>query len=235
LHYEHVLGLFTAKFSVILGIKLPPNTNEIMPSSDSDTMSILQALLSEKDGVILEKDSLIDEQNDIIEKKSDVIDSLKHRVKMLEEYLSLANSKRFSKSSEQTDSPQGDLFNEVEVISSPEQDEPELPPKDDQKAKTGRKPFDKKLPRHQVFAYLFDAEKEGAINTFFVKVREELDIILAKVQVIEYMQEKAVFKYAQGNRTMKASEVVKHPVPKAMDSIHGQYQLDDLHYHRQIR
>jgi transposase len=200
-------------------MKLPPKTNEIKPSSDSDTMSILQALLSEKDSVIVEKDSLIGEQNDIIEKKSDVIDSLKHRVKMLEEYLRLANSKRFGSSSEKTDSPQGDLFNEVEVTAAPQDDEPEQPSKDDKKAKTGRKPFDKKLPRHQVFAYLTDAEKEGAINTFFVKVREELDIIPAKVQVIEYMQEKAVFKDAQGNRTMKAAEVMKHPVPKAMGSI----------------
>jgi len=193
-------------------MKLPPKTNEIKPSSDSDTMSILQALLSEKD-------SLIGEQNDIIEKKSDVIDSLKHRVKMLEEYLRLANSKRFGSSSEKTDSPQGDLFNEVEVTAAPQDDEPEQPPKDDKKAKTGRKPFSKNLPRHQVFAYLTDAEKEGAINTFFVKVREELDIVPAKVQVLEYMQEKAVFKDAQGNSTMKAAEVVKHPVPKAMGSI----------------
>jgi transposase len=193
-------------------MKLPPNTNEIEPSGTADTMSTLQALLSEKD-------SIVGEQNDIIEKKSDVIDSLKHRVQMLEEYLRLSNSKRFGKSSEQTDSPQGDLFNEVEVTSSPEPDEPELPPKDDQKAKTGCKPFAKNLPRHQVFAYLTDADEEGAINTFFVKVREELDIIPAKVQVIEYMQEKAVFKDAQGNRTMKAAEVVKHPVPKAMGSI----------------
>jgi hypothetical protein len=35
---------------------------------------------------------------------------------------------------------------------------------------------------------LSDAEKEGAINTFFVKVREELDIIPAKVQILLYLQ-----------------------------------------------
>lgn len=200
-------------------MKLPPKTNETKPSSDSDTMSTLQALLSEKDDMIVEKDSLIGEQNDIIEKKSDVIDSLKHRVKMLEEYLRLANSKRFGSSSEKSDSPQGDLFNEVEVTAALPDDEPEQSPKDDKKAKTGRKPFDKNLPRQQVFAYLSDADKEGAIDTFFVKVREELDIIPAKVQVLEYMQEKAVFKDAQGNNTMKAAEVMRHPVPKAMGSI----------------
>jgi transposase len=72
---------------------------------------------------------------------------------------------------------------------------------------------------NQVFAYLSETEKEGAINTFFVKVREELDIIPAKVQVLEYMQENAVFKDEQGTTTMKAAEVIKHPVPKAMGSI----------------
>ena len=110
-------------------MKLPPKTNENEPYRNSDTMSTLQALLSEKD-------SLIGEQNDIIEKKSDVIDSLKHRVQMLEEYLRLANSKRFDKSSEKSDSPQGDLFNEVEVTAAPQDDEPEQPPNDDKKAKT---------------------------------------------------------------------------------------------------
>jgi transposase len=204
-------------------MKLPPNTNENKPCSDTDIMSALQAMLSEKEGVIGEKETLIAQQSDIIEKKSDVIDSLKHRVKLLEECLRLSNSKRFGSSSEQTSPDQGELFNEAEVIGdaqqdSSEKDELELPASTP-KAKTGRKPFAKNLPRAQVFAYLSDAEKEGAINTFFVKVREELDIVPAKVQVLEYMQEKAVFKDAQGLSTMKAAEVIKHPVPKAMGSI----------------
>jgi transposase len=207
-------------------MKLPPYTNKINAFGASGSMSQLQAMLSEKDTVIgakdtliLEKDSLIAEQIDIIEKKSDVIDSLKQRVELLEDYLRLANNKRFGKSSEQTPPEQGALFNEAETISEPEQAELELPATNAPKAKTGRKPFAKHLARIQVFAYLSDAEKEGAINTFFVKVREELDIIPAKVQVLEYMQEKAVFKDAQGASTMKAADVIKHPVPKAMGSV----------------
>jgi transposase len=193
-------------------MKLPPNANENSTSSDSDIMPQMQTILSEKD-------SLIAEQSDIIDKKSDVIDSLTKRIELLEEYLRLSNSKRFGKSSEQTPPEQGELFNEAETISEPEQTELELPTPSEPKAKTGRKPFARNLPRTQVFAYLSDAEKEGAINTFFVKVREELDIIPAKVQVLEYMQEKAVFKDAQGTSTMKAADVSKHPVPKAMGSI----------------
>jgi len=187
-------------------MKLPPNTNKNSASGDIDMMSQLQAMLSEKDGVIAE-------QSDIIDKKSDVIDSLTKRIELLEEYLRLSNSKRFGSSSEQTPPEQGNLFNEAEATSEPEQAELALPGASKPKAKTGRKPFAKNLARTQVFAYLSDAEKEGAIHTFFVKVREELDIIPAKVQ------EKAVFKDAQGASTMKAADVIKHPVPKAMGSV----------------
>jgi transposase len=170
--------------------------------------------------LLSEKDNLLEIKNGIIDKKTSGITSQKRRIKFLEEYLRLEKSKRFGSSSEQTTAEQGRLFNEAEATSEPEQEEllPEQP-RDTKKAKTGRKPFDKKIPRHQVFSYLSDAEKEGALETFFVKVREELDIIPAKVQILEYMQEKVVFKGIKGNRTLKIAEVTKHPVPKAMGSV----------------
>jgi transposase len=86
-------------------------------------------------------------------------------------------------------------------------------------SKKGRKPFSDKLPRIQVFNYLSEEEKVGAIDIFFVKVREELDIIPAQVQVLEYMQEKATFLGEHDGRTIKAAEVIKHPLPKSMGSI----------------
>ena len=201
-------------------MKLPPqaNKNEHVPSVN--VISQMQALLSKKEGEIKEKD-------DIIDKKSDVIASQKHRIEILEEYLRLAKSNRFGASSEQTPPEQGQLFNEAEILAKPTQDELELDEANgnennddnDDKKKTGRKPFAKNIPRHQVFAYLSDEDKEGAINTFFVKVREELDIVPAKVQILEYMQEKAVFKDVQGNSTVKLADVVKNPIPKAMGSV----------------
>ncbi len=196
---------------IMLGMKLPPQANKNKTVHSVDIMSQMQSLLSEKDGVIKEKD-------DIIDKKSDVIAQQKHRIEMLEEYLRLANSKRFAPSSEQTPE-QGNLFNEAESTAEPEQEELELPQTDAVNARTGRKPFGKNIPRHQVFAYLSDEDKAGAINTFFVKVREELDIIPAKVQILEYMQEKAVFKNEQGDTHIKLAEIIKHPVPKAMGSV----------------
>jgi uncharacterized coiled-coil protein SlyX len=101
-------------------MKLLPNTKQNQAFSDTCTMPTLQALLSEKDGVIEEKETLIAEQIDIIEKTSDVIDTLKHRVKLLEEYLRLSNIKRFGSSSKQTPPEQGNLFNEAEATSEPE-------------------------------------------------------------------------------------------------------------------
>jgi transposase len=94
-----------------------------------------------------------------------------------------------------------------------------LPETDEPKGKKGRKPLSDKLPRHQVFAYLTEEEKVDAIDTFFVKVREELDIIPAQVRVLEYMQEKATFKTQDGGRTIKVAQLIKHPVPKAMGSV----------------
>ncbi|MFT5634792.1 MAG: transposase [Cognaticolwellia sp.] len=198
---------------IILSMKLPPNANKNKPIPSVDTMSKMQALLSKKDEVIQEKENIID-------KKSDVIAAQKHRIEILEEYLRLANTKRFGASSEQTPPEQGHLFNEVEVDAKPEEENtPEVSSSDNDKNKTGRKPFAKSIPRHQVFAYLTDEEKAGAIDTFFVKVREELDIIPAEVQILEYMQEKAIFKDDKGNSIIKMAAVAKNPIAKAMGSV----------------
>ena len=183
-------------------MKLPPQSTETQDKTSDDIMTRMQVLLSEKD--------------DIIAKKSDVISEQQKRIQLLEEYLRLEKSKRFGRSSEQTPPEQGNLFNEVEVTAEPEQPAVE---NNATSAKKGRKPFANNLPRHQVFAYLTDEEKAGAIDTFFVKVREELDIVPAKVQILEYMQEKAVFVDENEDRIIKAAVVTKHPVPKAMGSV----------------
>ncbi|MFQ3191732.1 MAG: transposase [Paraglaciecola sp.] len=83
-------------------MKLPPQDTENKTKLHLDAMSQMTALLSEKDV--------------IIEQKTDVIAEQKKRIAMLEEYLRLANSKRFGASSEQTPPQQGHLFNEVEAV-----------------------------------------------------------------------------------------------------------------------
>jgi len=169
----------------------------------------------------LEKDRKIEELIQSLESKDAIISDLEKRVLILEEALRLSKIKRFAPSSEQ--SLQYSLFDEPELESdseTPETDEPVTTPKS--RKKPGRKPFSDTLPREQVFIYLTDEEKQGAIDTFFTKVKEELDIIPAKVRVLEYLQEKAVFvETADGKeqRQVKSAQMPKHPVPGAMGSI----------------
>lgn len=152
----------------------------------------------------------------------DVISQQKSRIKILEEALRLSRSKRFAPSSEKSDG-QERLFDEAEQ----EADDELLPeiqptPTPKKKAKTGRKPFSKNISRVPVFIDLSKEEKDGAIEVFYTKVREELDIIPAKVQILEYFQEKAVFADPKDkdSRSMKAAVMPKHPLPKSMGSIH---------------
>ncbi len=127
----------------------------------------------------------IDELTQLVGRKSEVISAQKNRIQALEELLRLAKIKRFAPSSEQ--SPQASLFDEAEVeaeidletaadateeealaeaLESAASEAPKT------RQKPGRKPFSNALPRQQIFITLSDAEKAGAIDTFFTKVRE---------------------------------------------------------------
>lgn len=165
---------------------------------------------------------MILEQRQIIEKKSVVIAQQKQRIKLLEEYLRLARQKQFGRSSEQHPG-QGEIFNEAELAACAVEEEPEettaaasqnkTPPK-----KRGRKGFSENIPREQIYIDLSDEEKMDAVDTFYSKVREERDIEPAKVRVLEYLQEKAVF-VNQGQRQIKAAILPQHPIAKSMASI----------------
>ena len=192
--------------------------------------------LSESTALLLEKEQAIDELNRVVDSKSEVISKQKKHIAILEEALRLSKIKRFAPSSEQ--SQQMSLFDEAEnevdsdsdealdqtlVCDEEESIEDEQPASStEKKKKPGRKPFSDKLPREQIFLHLSDEEKQGAIDTFFTKVKEELDIIPAKVRVLEYMQEKAVFVESvegENKRKLKSAQLPKHPIGKAMGSI----------------
>jgi len=191
-------------------------------------------LVPEAIAVLLEKAQRVDELIQSVELKSEVILSLKQRIQILEEALRLSKVKRFAPSSEQ--SPQLSLFDEAEVEakadleSATDEDtatgddtlETDTTEPAKKMLKTGRKPFSSNLPREQIFITLSDAEKAGAIDTFFTKVKEELDIIPAQVRVLEYMQEKAVFLEpvdGEAQRRIIAAAMPKHPIVGAMGSI----------------
>lgn len=153
-------------------------------------------------------------KDDIIDKKSHVISELKKRIALLEEYLRLEKCRHYGSSSEKNPN-QGELFNEAELLVDEAEQADEKPAK---KRSGGRKGLSDKLPRFQIHLNLSDEEKEGAINTFYSKIKEELDIIPAQVRVLEYLQEKAVFKQ-DGKQVIKVAAQPKHPLGKSIASI----------------
>ena len=144
------------------------------------------------------------------------------RIAILEEALRLQKIKRFTPSSEKTNPDQFLLFDEAELVTDPELEALEKQDDEQNKGNTskprGRKPLSSDLPREQIFLYLTDEEKTGAKSTFFAKVKEELDIVPAKVRVLEYMQEKAVFDNEDG-QTMVTAPMPKHPLPGSLGSV----------------
>jgi len=156
----------------------------------------------------------LDRLHDIIGKKSGVIQSQKARIDILEGLLSLQKRQNYGSSSEkQID--QLNIFDEVEVTADEDnQSEPKIPPK--KKKPTGRKGLNANIPRIQERIELSEKDKEGAIDTFFVKVKEQLDIVPPVVRVIETLQEKAVFLSETNARKIISAELPKHPLPKAV-------------------
>ncbi|OED42591.1 hypothetical protein AB833_05990 [Chromatiales bacterium (ex Bugula neritina AB1)] len=164
-----------------------------------------------------------DQAVDAVDKKSEVIASQQKRIRQLEEYLRLAQQKRFGSSSEKN-VLQGDLFNEAELLVDGQGDDSDQLEENAEQNKPkkkggGRKGLSASLQRIQQFHCLSEEQKAGAIDTFFEKTKEELDIIPAKAQVIEHMQEKAVFADADGKRTLVTAEKAPHPLGKAIASI----------------
>jgi len=161
--------------------------------------------LEKKEHAIQDRDHIIAEQQKLLT--------------LLEEQLRLAQLKRFAASSEKQ-SFQKDFFDEAELevaLSDLEAQLPEdlRPQKKPRKKRTG---FSDKLVRVRVDLTLSDEEKAGAIKTFFTKVKEELDIVPAQAQVIEYWQEKAVFEQG-GEQQIIAAQRKPHPLGKSIASV----------------
>ncbi|MEX1221721.1 MAG: IS66 family transposase [Idiomarina sp.] len=157
---------------------------------------------------MLEKDVIIGE-------KSKVIQSQKARIAALEELLQLHKQKRFGRSSEQQPDQLG-MFDEAETTEA--ESDAQLVGVAEKKKPSGRKGLNPDIARVQQRIELSDDEKAGAVDTYFVKIKEELDIVPARVQVIELLQEKAVFQRSEGERTIVAAQPPKHPLPKAVAS-----------------
>lgn len=160
-----------------------------------------------------------------VESLKKVVRQKEAHIAILEEIIRSEKQKRFGRSSEKHPG-QAELFNEVEalcddtdILSQEESDEPQPIYKDlGTKAKTGRKPLPKDLPRIQKQLCLTESEKKGAIRTFFVFAKEELDIVPAQIRVIQYYQEKAVFP-DDSAKAIVSAKLPKHPIPRSIGSV----------------
>ena len=168
----------------------------------------LQARVDQLDSNLREKDQQLGEKDNTIE--------------TLQEQVRLLTHKRFAPSSEKSHPGQGELFNEAEATADGEPDADTGDIEDDESVakpakKKGRKGLNPNLPRERVDIRLSDEQRAGASKTFFVKVKEELDIEPAKARVIEYWQEKAVFDQ-DGRQQIIAAERTRHPLGKCIAS-----------------
>ena len=182
-----------------------PNAPQISPTDTSASVPQLLDVIEQQAHVIAERDHLIAEQQKLLA--------------LMEEQLRLARQRRFGASSEKQPH-QGDFFDEAELEVALSEIEAQLP--DEAPSKPKRKPragFSDKLPRVRIELPLSDAEKAGAHQTFFTKVKEELDIVPAQARVLEYWQEKAVFETDGGEQTFKAAPRPAHPLGKCIASV----------------
>lgn len=194
-------------------------TGGVLPTRDE----LLHAL-HEQQALIARLQDTLDDNKKVLGKKSEVIGSQQTRIKVLEEYLRILKQKRFGSSSEKN-LLQPELFDDAELLAdgdsdvSGELDEEESPEKAPPRKRRGKKGLSASLPRIQVHHRLSDEQRQGAIDTFFVVVKEELDIIPAQVRVIEHLQEKAVYLDEQGERCIEVAQRPAHPLGKAIGSV----------------
>jgi transposase len=175
------------------------------------------------DTTLLEKNIALEAQ---IEAQQKQITYYEKVIKLYEEAERLSKIQRFAPSSEKSKF-QVNLFDEAELDEAlsdlkkqiEKEEAAQEPGTKKKKPRKKREGFSSDLPRVRVDLPLSDEEKAGATNTFFTKVKEELDIIPAQAQVIEYWQEKAVFGDENGENTIVSAKRPVHPLGKSIASI----------------
>jgi len=203
----------------------------------------LLAILAEKDAFIATRENQIQERDHLLQKRDRAIHERDTRIKLLEEQLRLATIRKFAASSEKLPF-QVNLFDETELEAAlRELDEqlddgagaPTPQDADAQQRRRSRKRergFSAALRRERIELLLAEADKDGALRTFFTKIKEELSYIPPQLKVLEYWQEKAVFAatddgfesksdshdaadaHANGNERIVAAPRPVHPLGK---------------------
>ncbi len=179
------------------------------PQTGLSEIDQLRSLLAAQDAILSEKEAKISAQS------GEII--------WLKEQLGLSRINQFGSSSEKHPA-QDDLFNEAETCESIEvaEDEPATEVIDGyQRNKPGRKPLAKDLPRERIIHDLADEDKTcdccgTELHPVGEEISEQLDIIPAKVRVLQHVK----LKYGcrgceEGITTAKAP---KQPIPGSIAS-----------------
>ena len=155
------------------------------------------------------------------------IHSLEVKNALLEERIRQLIQKRFSASSEKYSPDQVNLFDEAEQEQQEqEEDSNDQNPKDDEIAvpahtrkKVGRKPLPDHLPRVREEHDIPEEEKicpccQGTLHRMGEEVSEQLDIIPAKVQVIQHVRPKYACRHCEEG--VKTAEPPPQPLPRSI-------------------
>jgi len=219
-----------------------PESNSSTNDYDGLNTDQWLAILAEKDKQIVESTEKLNHTNDQLNSTNNQLNSANeslqvsqselkiskkqvadkiHYIRILEEYLRLATAQKFGASSEKN-AFQVPLFDEAELETALSDLEEQLPDKDllePRAKKTRKRGFSSDLNRIRIELSLLDDEKAGAQRTFFTKVKEELEYIPAKLNVLEYWQEKAVFAADDGTDKIVSAQRPVHPLGKCYASV----------------
>jgi len=177
----------------------------------------LLAILAEKDAHIAaheqrlhDRERSIQDRERVIKDRDRAIGERDTRIKLLEEQLRLATIRKFAASSEKQPF-QVNLFDETELEAALRELDEQLDgtaadegPQDTEaqqrrRSRKRERGFSAALRRERIELLLAEADKDGALRTFFTKIKEELSYLPPQLKVLEYWQEKAVFAAAEGN------------------------------------
>lgn len=153
-----------------------------------------------------------------------LVDKQAAKIAALQEELRLALHKRFSASSEKASPDQLNLFNEAEVTAAtPTTDDLTTTVPEHERKTRGRKPLPDHLPRTRIEHDIPDADKLCACGCQKTRIgeatSEQLDIIPAKIQVLQNVRFKYACRACEGTDddgpTVVTAAMPPQPIPKS--------------------
>ena len=170
----------------------------------------------------------VDALKALVASRDDIIAAKDNHIALLEEKLRLASQKRFGASSEKVGDDQLGLFNEAEqTVSDATPQEPAnaegIVVGEHTRKTPGRKPLPDHLPRTRVEHDIAEADKMCGCGCRKTKIGEEvseqLDIIPARIQVLQHVRFKYACRACEGTEddgpTVMTAEMPPQPIPKS--------------------